>query len=378
MINTCNSPENQKIVISRDLDMAEYKNIWGKTTGFAQSYFLTWQWIGTWLNVFSHDQNIRLIYLAGDKNILATFFFSVELKKRFRIIKQILLTLNTCTYHEGASTCIEYNDFLLAENEDYKCFTDKLFQALVSTKEIQWDVINIQYLPSAHYTTLKSIIRKYHLKIFNENKDDSYYTELRLLKNTSEYFNKIPKSNKINIQQNLARYYKYGEIKIRLAVDVKEALEFFSELKELNLLRFRHLKQKSVFEISKYLEFHDRLINETFSTQEISLVKIEVGGILVGIIYSFIFKNNIFFYQSGYDYSLESRLSPGIFSLFNLMKYYAQAGYEKFYFLAGNADYKRRLATGKEELLSFEIQNNTKKNKLIEKLSSLKKNKASE
>lgn len=368
--NSFPDKENE-IVITSDLNIGQSEKIWNENE--AQSYFLTWQWIGTWLRVFSNDQKVKLVYLLGKKKILGCCFFAIETKIRFQFLKQNILTLNTCTTHDGSLTCIEYNNFMISNNDFGGYFINKLFHNLGQEKELKWDILYIPYMPAKDFTTLKSQVAKtYNLRILNIRTDVSYFTELGFLNNDSDYFKYISKSNRINIQQNLARYKKYGTFKIKVATNTQEALHFFEELKNLNILRFKALKATSVFENSKYLEFHNCLIKDYFLSKEISLIKLIVGEIIVGIVYSFIHKNNVFFYQSGFDFSLESRLSPGIFSLYNLMKYYADLGYEKFYFLAGNADYKRGLATGKDELVSFEIHNNSPKNRLIEMLSRLK------
>lgn len=373
MIYNYNSDKKVKLIISNRSGLLQYENIWKKTNDLTSNFFLTWDWIGTWLYTFSVNNEILFFHLEESENVIGSCFFCIESKRRLCFINQRLYVLNTSINNPGASTCIEYNNFLIPIKNNCENFTNKLLNSLVKDKRLKWDLVYIPYMQDTEYKSLRAVAEKYQFKISNETRDTSYFTDLTLFKNVSEFFNILPKSNKTNILQNLARYQKYGHTKIKAATEIQEALQFFLKIRELNIERFRKIGTNSVFEIPEYIDFHMQLITETLTRNKTSLVKIEVGDILVGIIYSYIHNNDVLFYQSGFNYNLESRLSPGIFSLYNLMKYYSDLGYNNFYFLAGNADYKRRLSTGKHELVSFEFQNNNLKNKMIERISRFKK-----
>jgi len=79
-------------------------------------------------------------------------------------------------------------------------------------------------------------------------------------------------------------------------------------------------------------------------------VRLRAGEATVGCLYNFVYRSKICFYQCGYDYSVGDRTSPGMVVHAFAVKRAAAAGLAEYDFMAGDVEYKRKLATRHREL----------------------------
>jgi CelD/BcsL family acetyltransferase involved in cellulose biosynthesis len=70
----------------------------------------------------------------------------------------------------------------------------------------------------------------------------------------------------------------------------------------------------------------------------------------VGFLYTFVMNRKVSFFQSGFHYGQDARLSPGLLTLAAAIDDYRRSGQAEFDFLAGEAPYKRALAKKQREL----------------------------
>jgi CelD/BcsL family acetyltransferase involved in cellulose biosynthesis len=90
-------------------------------------------------------------------------------------------------------------------------------------------------------------------------------------------------------------------------------------------------------------------VRRTFPSGGTQLLRISAGEV-VGVIYSFIRRGKVYFYQSGLRYTDDKRLSPGMVANAGAINHFLAAGCREYDFLAGNAQYKKSLSTHSREL----------------------------
>ena len=99
------------------------------------------------------------------------------------------------------------------------------------------------------------------------------------------------------------------------------------------------------FSSKVFFEFHRRLVRRCFSKGMIQLLRVRAGQTTIGSLYNFMYRGKLSFYQSGFDYRRDKRLSPGIVVHVLAIEHACNIGLEEYDFLAGDTDYKKKLAS---------------------------------
>ena len=89
---------------------------------------------------------------------------------------------------------------------------------------------------------------------------------------------------------------------------------------------------------------------------EIQLLRIKCENDTIGCLYNFIYKNNVYFYQSGINYNLDKRLKPGLIAHVEAILHNASKGHKIYDFLGGCSHYKKRLSTHYNRLAWIRLQ----------------------
>ena len=104
--------------------------------------------------------------------------------------------------------------------------------------------------------------------------------------------------------------------------------------------------QTGAFHNNYLAEFHRNLIRFRLQSGEIQLVAIFIDDLLLGVIYNFVYRGQIYNYQSGLNYKSNiNKCKPGLLIHTLAIQHYADSGYLYYDLLAGDSQYKRTLAT---------------------------------
>ena len=101
-----------------------------------------------------------------------------------------------------------------------------------------------------------------------------------------------------------------------------------NDLAELNQRRWSGQGSASAFASPRFLAFHHNLIRKCFSAGAIQLLRVSAGAQTVGVLYNFVYRGKVYFYQCGFHYTGDRRLSPGRVTLAMAIQYSLDAGLE--------------------------------------------------
>jgi CelD/BcsL family acetyltransferase involved in cellulose biosynthesis len=90
------------------------------------------------------------------------------------------------------------------------------------------------------------------------------------------------------------------------------------------------------------------------------------------LLYNFVYRGRLYYYQSGYDYELGERLSPGLVAHVFAIRRALDAGVAEYHLMAGDSDYKRKLARSHQDLHWMVWQAHGAKMQIFEALRSVK------
>lgn len=143
------------------------------------------------------------------------------------------------------------------------------------------------------------------------------------------------------------------EIHEEWAATPAAALDIYDELIVLHQARWQREGRPGAFASARFDGFHRDLIARSFDGDpRVMLYRLRNAGGTVGCLYGFIEGGMLLFYQSGFADHADNRVKPGLSTHACCMQACLKRGLDTYNFLAGEARYKRELATTELSLAS--------------------------
>jgi CelD/BcsL family acetyltransferase involved in cellulose biosynthesis len=143
---------------------------------------------------------------------------------------------------------------------------------------------------------------------------------------------------------------RLGEITVRRADDVGEALHFFAQMRELHLARFGHREVGTTLAAEAVVAFHHRVIEALFEAGGVEMLRVGTAERAIGFLYNFVVRGKVLVFQTGFAYEPTSTWSPGLLTHALAIEHYRLRGLREYDLLAGDALYKRMLCNGERPL----------------------------
>jgi hypothetical protein len=310
------------------------------------SFFLTPVWVETWLAVFGQSVDAAiLIFENAGWPVGACLVTNAKNGRHWDPVTGV--ALNTTGELSADTTYTEFNDILCREGFEGSV-TQKLFEYL---NQRRWDELQLNgFIPGVGYRGLKSVAAP-HCEC-REDVQPSYYVDLAAVQESGLPYEKMlsPKCRK-HLRQNIRHHSAQGELILEWASTIAEGLAFLNELAELSQHRWTSQRRRGIFSSATFLSFHKQLITKSFELGSTQLARLRAGPHTIGIVYNLVHREIVYFYQCGYGYGADKRLSPGIVTLAAVIQYYADHGYKQYEFMGGADQYKASLATGCRNLV---------------------------
>lgn len=318
-------------------------------------YFLSWGWMSTWLKSLPPQHGVRLIVgFLGDAPALA-FFAGLSSKKWGKLFRSQVVSLNTTGIPFFDKIYLEYNTALIRPGLTIDA--EGLLHALDG---FAWDEF---YLPGLsaqfvkQFDDLMNDSNRFSLVV--EQKSAASYIDLKQVREAGMDYLRFLSPNKRNqIRRSIKEYEKDGKIEIQAAKTPHEALEFLDKLAALHQKEWQERGVKGAFSNEYFFQFHRDLVSGRFPHGEIQVLSISTPNTVLGYLYSFIYNNRVYFYQSGLNYLPGNVYRPGLVSHYYAILFNTEAGKSVYDFMAGEADYKTSMATGTEDVYWVRVYRN--------------------
>jgi Acetyltransferase (GNAT) domain len=308
------------------------------------SFFISRDWVDCWLATFGSDLNPDLLTFVRDGDVVGCCLL-VWRKQWIRGVPLRRVYLNCAGENEADSTCIEYNSLLSLPD----C-AEEVAEALGSfLRSRRWDEFVLQGMGGD--SPLCTVARS--LGINEISVRPSHYVDLSSIRGNAAGLDSVLSSNSRQQIRRAQRLYEAdsGSCTLNVARTAEEAGEIFARLAGLHQTAWQDRGRPGVFSSSRFTGFHHRLIQAGFAHDRIMLVEARAGARVIGALYSFLHRGRVDFYQSGFQYSADGRLKPGLLTHYLAIRHcLEQTGLREYDFLAGDSQYKRSLATASRAL----------------------------
>jgi uncharacterized membrane protein YcfT/CelD/BcsL family acetyltransferase involved in cellulose biosynthesis len=309
------------------------------------SFFLTWPWIGAWIEQLAPRCDARLLLAHSGQRVVGAAIL-VKTKRRLGPFP-ICDAWHLHATGGGAddSLCIEHND-LLIDREHGDDVRHAMLGAWSAAAGSGAELHLPGLAPQAH-----ALARIGNLHRKDETKQSALVDLAAVRAAGLDFTNVLSSHSRRFVRRSMKEYRTLGELQLDVAGSAREALEFFDGLVRLHEATWRERGATSAFAQAQSLDFHEHLIERSFDEGRLQLLRVRAGHRAIGYLYSFIAGKRLFVFQSGFDYAaIEKHSRPGLVSHTLAIQYNASRGFDCYDLLAGESQYKATLATQTEPM----------------------------
>lgn len=317
------------------------------------SFFIGWDWIGAWLSTLPPDVKRRLVRvrIAGRTVGLAVF---CEGERHRGPITTRSLYLHATGRPELDELTVEYNGILadrIVEGEVVRAVLERLLD------DPAWEEVHFD---GWHRADLVPSLERRGLRLVTEQRRPNRYVDLAALRLSARpYVDQLPSSR---IRNHIRRTFRgceaMGGTAFRVATSVEEGLEFFADMKRLNLEAWAARAGRSAFANEFFCRFHEALVRDGLPRGVVQIGQLSAGGRPVGYVYSFLHRGRVYAYQTGFDYGAGGFAvwSPGLATHACAIEHNRQRGFNVYDLMAGECRYKKDLAQHTAEMSWLVVQ----------------------
>jgi CelD/BcsL family acetyltransferase involved in cellulose biosynthesis len=306
------------------------------------SFFLSWQWISTWLHCIPPSVTPMLLTVTTDGQLQAAALLVKRTVWRRNLIPVKIWILNATGDRRFDSICTEHNGLLAAAPYERAAWEELL--DYFSMQDRSWDEFYLAGVPQ----WLAAAWAERGLALRQTRLDVGRFLDLARVRaaSNSSCIGILAPRVRTRVRHTMATVERrFGPIVVSEAATIEEARSFFGELKELHIKRWGDQPNGDAFDRPFFERFHHELISRCFADGVIQLARVRAGPTTLGLLYNFVYQGRVSFYQSGINYAAAERGdSVGLLVHALVIDRNARQGQAIYDMLAGDAQYKRSLA----------------------------------
>jgi CelD/BcsL family acetyltransferase involved in cellulose biosynthesis len=311
------------------------------------SLFLSWAWIGSWLACVQTTLNVQVVRAERNGLVVGLALFVVAPLRRLGVRIGKVAHIHSTGRPQFDDLTIEHNGLLLDRRHAGAAQAAMLH--FLCDKQREWRAVRFPGLTSRQNILAGALPQSVVMEV--QVRDSARVLLQPVRDRDGDYLGLLSSGRRAHIRRSIRACAALGPLVLTEANDAESATAYFERLLQLHRARRAKLGRPSGFDTTFAREFHRRLIERGLPRGKVQLVRVQAGVHDVGYLYSLVYRGLVCFYQSGYDYSLvDHRFSPGLVTVAMAIEHNARLGHHCFDFLAGDAQYKKTLATQSEHM----------------------------
>lgn len=312
----------------------------------ASSFFLSWQWMGTWIDTYAKPLLVLKVTTA-DGEVVGLGLLHQQRLRKFNLWPSNRLYLHQLGDEKLDQIWIEYNGMLCHQEHQDNVEATVLKYLKQHVDWDEWVVSGIAQNDLIRYQNGLA------LPGFLRWSAPCYGVDLAQLRlDAAEYRQTLSANTRYQVNRTQRMYEQNGMLSLRRPTDLSQALDYFAEISPLHIKRWSGHKETSGFLNANFVSFHQNLISRHWPAN-IDLLKVCAGDEVVGIIYNFIYRKTIYFYLGVFNADNDKKQKPGLLSHSLCIEEYQKSGFEYYDFMGGDEQYKAQLGVVRNELSQF-------------------------
>jgi CelD/BcsL family acetyltransferase involved in cellulose biosynthesis len=337
--------------------VAELEQLWlDLEQRAAAPFFLSWNWIGCWLQETSLHPPILIGRAEGRVVLLGVLTQSV--RRGLLPITVHGLQLHMTGESRQDVITIEYNGFLVEHCLSGKIEADAIAFLLsgITIDGRRCDELHLKNVPAA----LERSVGASGCNVREVQRKPSWRIDLAAIRAAGKhYLDCLSANTRQQIRRSIRLYEQRGQLEIVRARDVLEGLSFLDGLKELHQGYWVGRGEPGAFSYPFFEAFQKRLIQTCLPRGTVEIARVTAGSDVVGYVYNLVYRGHVYAYQTGIRYEDNPRLKPGLVSHCLCVDQHIADGSVVYDFMAGEARYKANLGEPGPDMLYLLAERST-------------------
>jgi CelD/BcsL family acetyltransferase involved in cellulose biosynthesis len=310
------------------------------------TFFLSWDWIGPWLETAGGAPIVARVEQAGRLAGLA--LFHVVRARRHGFLPLRLAVLNETGDKQKDIAYMEYNG-ALSEKGAESAVLNAVIAALASGADApDFDAIGLGGLPES----LARAINPAGLTMQTVTSEPTARVDLEALRASGgDYLAGLSSNARQQIRRSQRLYEARGPVRLEAASSLEEAQAFLTAMQELHQATWQARGMPGAFAAPFLEAFQRRVIDQAFASGRVELLRLAAGDDTLGYFYNFLHERWVGAYMSGIAYEADNKLKPGLTGYALMVERHLALGNRVVDFLAGENAYKTRLGQPGETMV---------------------------
>ena len=250
---------------------------------------------------------------------------------------------------------IEYNSILAETGREREVVIAGI--KCISAANITWDELMVSGIEAGAFEAWHAAVRDTNWRVVLRNESNSYFVDLDAVRNGGgDYLALLSSNTRQQVRRSLKAYEESGNLRVSVASSGEAAVEYLHGLQELHDARWQGKGQDGAFPSEFTRSFHDRLVREAVARGEVQMLRVTAGDRVVGYLYNFVRDGHVYFYQSGFNYTENPKLRPGLVCHYLAIMHNLKTDNRIYDFLAGAQRYKQSLGSAEVKMYWFALQ----------------------
>ena len=310
------------------------------------SFFTSWTWMACWLEHLDDAAARRLLLLRVQQGgrTVGLGLWSRHTLRRLRCLPSRALLLHATGRPELDDLSAEHNA-LLTRADIAGAVEAAAYGALLEHGPGVDQVV----VPRASVLPpdVAALAASARLRL-RSTREPAYRIDLQGLvtPGAPTYLDTLGSATRSTVRRSLRLYEALGPVQLDVAGSAPEALHFLERLEHWHQRVWRARGLPGAFANPRFKAFHCRLVARGFDAGAIRLLRLRAGSHDIGLLYAFVHRGQMLAYQSGLCLDLvERNHHPGLALHALAVQHAAEAGLSGYDLMAGEARYKRQLAS---------------------------------
>ena len=338
---------SQHAVTDLRLLQAEWEDLESRS---APTVFLSWQWLGHWLEVYQPE--VRVLKVTENGRLIGLGMIVVSSERRHGVLRSRCLRLHQTGSRVLDQIWIEYNGFLAEHGRD-RDVSAACLDYLVADKE-EWDEFVVGAIDAdeadfyAETTGLFKHVR-WEAPCYGVDLD-------QLRRNGKHYLDTLSRNTRYQINRAHRLYEERGPVALVRPDSVEEALAVFDSIGPRHLERWGSGPDQSGYANPDFVRFHRSLIRSQWPEGGVDLVSLRAGDDVIASFYNLLHNQVVYFYLGGMMTETDNKLKPGLLGHSLCIEDYRQHGFHYYDFMGGEERYKSNLGERHRHLVQVALQ----------------------
>lgn len=316
----------------------------------APTVFLSWQWLGHWLEVYRPRAEL-LTVCEGDRIVGLGIVVPTE-ERRHGLLRSRCLRLHQTGYRHQDQIWIEYNGFLAEKGQETAVAEACL--GYLCKQMPDWDEFIIGAINAGE---AEHLARQADLHSHLRWEAPCFGVDLNALRASGQhYLDTLSRNTRHQINRAYRLYESRGPVRLVRPDTVSEALSIFDGIGPLHLHRWGAGPDQSGYANPDFVRFHRSLIRDQWARGGVDLVSLQAGEEVIASFYNLLYGQNVYFYLGGMQTEPDNRLKPGLLGHSLCIEDYRQHGFHYYDFMGGDERYKSQLGSFHSQLVQVSLQ----------------------